>query len=302
MKIFDESTLLESGMSVVDFIAEKSNQKKIMKEIASFGDDELQKAFEHLFAPPVETPYETGSEAVTANEIAQMKEAPDRELQKSIARSSSVDAVRAYVERFKFSYIGEMMLLQRNDKDLLKFYFSRYPLYNDIQVLLARSSSEKMDRHEVLLAYVAKHNLCAEALAEVIRHQMPTVLEAYLKRCPLGYGVFDFLGINGSAAQSKKKIDFLLPFLVRPQDKLTLALAIRQRPCLAKIEDYAFCRDVSDLLRELTTDVPTPVVALLTPEERKVLWTNRNVLIGGTGEEMLRHNLPAGIEASSYAQ
>ena len=49
---FSESTLLASGMSAVDFFANKGNQESVLEEISVFGDAELKAAFVRLFNPP----------------------------------------------------------------------------------------------------------------------------------------------------------------------------------------------------------------------------------------------------------
>lgn len=71
---FSESTLLASGMSAVDFFANKGNQESVLEEISVFGDAELKAAFVRLFNPPAAAdPYLTGSAAITESEIAQMQ-------------------------------------------------------------------------------------------------------------------------------------------------------------------------------------------------------------------------------------
>ena len=239
----------------MDFFANKGNQESVLEEISVFGDAELKAAFVRLFNPPAAAdPYLTGSAAITESEIAQMQAAPDNDVQQEIVRHSSGEAVRCLIARFRLSLAGERALLQRKDKSLLEFYFSRYALYEDAQELLVRTAAKKQERYEILLAYIARHQLCAEALAEAVRRRLQTILEAYLKRYPLGSRVLFFLGLGSSTAEDRKKIDFLLPLLHRPQDKLMLALEIREHFRLAKLKEYAFCRDVSALLRDLPAD------------------------------------------------
>ena len=165
-----------------------------------------------------------------------MQAAPDNDVQQEIVRHSSGEAVRCLIARFRLSLAGERALLQRKDKSLLEFYFSRYALYEDAQELLVRTAAKKQERYEILLAYIARHQLCAEALAEAVRRRLQTILEAYLKRYPLGSRVLFFLGLGSSTAEDRKKIDFLLPLLHRPQDKLMLALEIREHFRLAKLK------------------------------------------------------------------
>lgn len=261
----------------MDFFANKGNQESILEEISVFGDAELKAAFVRLFNPPaLADPYLTGSAAITESEIAQMQAAPDNDVQQEIVRHSSGEAVRCLIARFRLSLAGERALLLRRDKNLLEFYFSRYALYQDTQVLLVRTAAKKQERYEVLLAYIARQQLCAEALAEAVRHRLQAILEAYLKRYPLGSRALLFLGLGGSTAEDRKKIDFLLPLLHRPQDRLALALEIRGHTRLAKLEAYAFCRDVSALLRELPTDVVVKIGLRLAPKEEYALVNSGN--------------------------
>ena len=167
-----------------------------------FGDAELKAAFVRLFNPPAAAdPYLAGSAAITESEIAQMQAAPDNDVQQEIVRHSSGEAVRCLIARFRLSLAGERALLQRKDKSLLEFYFSRYALYEDAQELLVRTAAKKQERYEILLAYIARHQLCAEALAEAVRRRLQTILEAYLKRYPLGSRVLFFLGLGSSTAE-----------------------------------------------------------------------------------------------------
>lgn len=261
----------------MDFFANKGNQESVLEEISVFGDAELKAAFVRLFNPPAAAdPYLTGSAAITESEIAQMQAAPDNDVQQEIVRHSSGEAVRCLIARFRLSLAGERALLQRKDKSLLEFYFSRYALYEDAQELLVRTAAKKQERYEILLAYIARHQLCAEALAEAVRRRLQTILEAYLKRYPLGSRVLFFLGLGSSTAEDRKKIDFLLPLLHRPQDKLMLALEIREHFRLAKLKEYAFCRDVSALLRDLPADAAVKIDFRLTPKEECALINSGN--------------------------
>lgn len=274
---FSESTLLASGMSAVDFFANKGNQESVLEEISVFGDAELNAAFVQLFNPPAAAdPYLTGSAAITESEIAQMQAAPDNDVQQEIVRHSSGEAVRCLIARFRLSLAGERALLQRKDKSLLEFYFSRYALYEEAQVLLARTAAKKQAWYEILLAYIARHELCVEALAEVVRHQLQIVLMAYLERYSLGDSALGFLKLGASTAEDRKKIDFLLPLLFRSQDKLVLSLEIREHSRLARLKAYTFCRDVSALLRELPTDATVKISLRLTPKEECVLINSGN--------------------------
>lgn len=139
-----------------------------------------------------------------------------------------------------------------------------------------RTAAKRQERYEILLAYIARHQLCAEALAEAVRRRLQTILEAYLKRYPLGSRVLFFLGLGSSTAEDRKKIDFLLPLLHRPQDKLMLALEIREHFRLAKLKEYAFCRDVSALLRDLPADAAVKIDLRLTPKEECALINSGN--------------------------
>lgn len=128
----------------MDFFANKGNQESVLEEISVFGDAELKAAFVRLFNPPAAAdPYLTGSAAITESEIAQMQAAPDNDVQQEIVRCSSGEAVRCLIARFRLSLAGERALLQRKDKSLLEFYFSRYALYEDAQELLVRTAAKK---------------------------------------------------------------------------------------------------------------------------------------------------------------
>lgn len=260
----------------MDFFANKGNQESVLEEISVFGDAELKAAFVRLFNPPAAAdPYLTGSAAITESEIAQMQAAPDNDRQKEIVRCSSGEAVRCLIARFRLSLAGERALLRRKDNNLLEFYFSRYALYEDAQVSLVRTAAKEQERYEILLAYIARHQLCAEALAEAVRRRLQTILEAYLKRYPLDSSVLSSLRLGSSTAEPREKIDFLLPLLRRAQDKLMLALEIRKHFLQGKLKEYAFCSDVSTLLRELPANAAVEIDVRLTPMEECVLIDSR---------------------------
>lgn len=261
----------------MDFFANKGNQESVLEEISVFGDAELKAAFVRLFNPPAAAdPYLTGSAAITESEIAQMQAAPDNDRQKEIVRCSSGEAVRCLIARFRLSLAGERALLRRKDNNLLEFYFSRYALYEDAQVSLVRTAAKEQERYEILLAYIVRHQLCAEALAEAVRRRLQTIVEAYLKRYPLDSSVLSSLRLGSSTAEPREKIDFLLPLLRRAQDKLMLALEIRKHFLQGKLKEYAFCSDVSTLLRELPANAAVEIDVRLTPMEECALINSGN--------------------------
>lgn len=315
MKKFDESLLLESGMSAEDYFADEENQQNIMDEIAEFQDEELATAFSRLFNPPArEDAYLTGRIKITAEEVAKMHVLPEGHIQAEVASGGTAEMVQALFKLGRLCPDAELALFRRGDMALIEQSLANGVPYASTLETLVRAAAKDGE----MPAITAKRQVIARQVLPLVFQKCPYLpyraeealvlaaeqseemkqlfiayvkqhcLSLYLQEKMIRQKRLALLGLYFQYQSAEALLRFMprmgwndiksfFKLLQRPEDKLFFALYVRGSVINAT-SLFPFCRILTGFIRQIGAKAKLPgvITQWMSPEEQCALVTHPN--------------------------